>query len=119
MHCGACGSESIGTLVEPGCGPVRTCNDCGHEVHEEADDQRHVEALAPKAARRPQPKPAAKQGAAEPTNPLPALRARRRWVVAEIKRLRKLEDELASIDRILSAAGKPVAVLHAVKRAHG
>lgn len=118
MRCGACGSESIGTLVEPGCGPVRTCNDCGREVTLVEDEQRHVEALQPKPRQRVERKASAHQPH-EPIDPIPMMRARLRWLDSEIKRLRKLEVERERLSRTLSAAGKPVAVVRELRQSRG
>lgn len=122
MNCPSCQSDWLTTQLQNGA-IVTKCGACGCIVpampSAGAPPAREEARSLPSQAA-PQSREKKQDSVSAPVNPLPALRRRRKWVVSEIKRLRKLEAELASIDRILSAAsGKPVAVVRELRASRG
>ncbi len=128
MNCPSCNSDWVTTALQGG-KVVTKCGACGcllprapaadggsgNATHAHDD-----KAKLPASTKAPKRSGAAQQPDA-PIDPVPAMKARLRWLGAEIKRLRKLEAEHARLSRILSAAsGKPVAVVRELpKRSHG
>ena len=123
--CPKCGSTYLGTRVEPMVGAIRFCRDCEHVMPQDEDPRPQPQAVAtpgPAAVHTAETKrPKREPQPDAPANPVPAMKARLRWLDSEIRRLRKLEAERETLAHILSAAsGKPVAVVRELpKRSHG
>ena len=82
-------------------------------VQQLRDQPRPADAQPP--ARRGKPKA---RDASEPIDAVRVIRERRRWLIAEVKRLKKYEIELAELDRMLKPAA-PVRSIDSARRVTG
>lgn len=127
MNCPSCNSDWMTTALQGGVVVIK-CGACGCRVQSPSGSQPESSQRPPQSPKaQPAPQPTAqprkrREKAPQPDTPLdpvPALRARLKWLDGEIKRLRKLEAEREQLARILSAAsGPPVAVVRELKRSH-